>query len=303
MEKRMLVTGANGFLGNHVYSYFSKDYKIIGIDVYCNKVMDIEFYTVDMSDGNLSELYKKINPNVIIHCAGSAHVASSLQDPLHDFDSNVYVLYKMLVELKEAGVFPRIVTCSSAAVYGNPQSLPVMETHLLNPISPYGLHKKMCEDVCRYFIKQYGFDIKILRIFSAYGEGLRKQIFWDMYQKYKENRKITLYGTGSETRDFIHVDDIVGQMEAIINSNDEYDTYNVASGNEVSINDLALLFAKKLGLTRGDVVFNRKMRDGDPDNWLACTERTRELGYRNMVNLEEGVSRYIDWITTVPHKS
>ena len=103
---------------------------------------------------------------------------------------------------------PRVVFVSSAAVYGNPPSLPVDEKATPCPMSPYGRHKVECEQLLREFHERIELPSVSLRVFSAYGEGLRRQIFWDVCVQALANGEIRLHGSGSETRDFVHAYDV-----------------------------------------------------------------------------------------------
>ena len=97
-------------------------------------------------------------------------------------------------------------------------------------MSPYGLHKHMAEELCEYYNRIHGYRIRSIRIFSAYGNGLRKQLLWDIYQKYQNTGRIELFGTGEETRDFIHVSDIVRAIELILAYDGPENVINVANG-------------------------------------------------------------------------
>ena len=108
-----------------------------------------------------------------------------------------------------------------------------------------------------------------MRIFSAYGSGLRKQLLWDIYQKYLNTGRIDLFGTGNETRDFIHISDILRALELILAYQGPEEIFNVANGEEVSIRELAEIYAKQLGENTDIVRFNGETKVGDPQNWRA----------------------------------
>lgn len=189
----------------------------------------------------------------------------------------------------------RFVFLSSAAVYGNPESLPINENAPVKPLSPYAVHKAMCEQLCMYFIRNYGTDIKIARIFSAYGAGLRKQIFWDMYTKQLRTGRLDMFGTGDESRDYIHIDDAAQAIYLLAVKDSQEYIFNVANGEEVTIRKAAELFAECAGLGRDKIRFNGIRREGDPLNWRADITKLIELGYKQTVDLKAGLKDYFLW--------
>lgn len=303
--KKILITGVNGFIGRNAAHGFEKEYEVYGMDIaarYCRQDAAVTYYQCNMSESpaELSMIVTNLQPDVILHCAGSANVGASVVSPMADLDGNLHSLYQLLIALKGIEKKPKIIFMSSAAVYGNPKKLPVCETDELAPISPYGLHKVMCEQLCHYFNQVHGYRIRVIRIFSVYGiannTGLRKQIFWDMYQKYQSTGAIRLFGTGDETRDFIHVNDILQAIRCILAYDGEEEVFNVANGEEESIRHLAEIYAKALGEREDIVSFSGEVREGDPRNWRADIRLLSGIGYKKTVDFEEGVRGYVRWV-------
>ena len=221
--KKVLITGANGFIGSSLLEKFAATgYMVEGWDISSGVNSGIEIRKVDL--GNINMVKQRLElfyPDIIIHCAGSADVGNSVKKPETDFYGNVTLTHHLLFALHQLGFnHSRIVFLSSAAVYGNPERLPITEDMKVNPLSPYALHKVMCEDICHYFVRNYGMDIKIARIFSAYGKGLRKQIFWDMFRKIQTSGRLDMFGNGNESRDYIHVDDVIQSVYLLATSLD-----------------------------------------------------------------------------------
>lgn len=295
---RVLVTGSSGFIGNRTALYFCNNgHEVIGWDrININAVY--ETFNVDlMNPEEIRAALKSFLPEVIIHCAGSADVNKSVADPYMDFDGNVAITHHILFALHETGLKnTRFVFLSSAGVYGNPQSLPITEETPLNPMSPYAIHKVMCEELCKYFFVNYDMDVKIARIFSAYGAGLRKQIFWDMYQKYKKNGRLDMFGTGNETRDYIHVDDVVPALYLLATTKSSEVVFNVANGVETTIREAAEMFASIVGVPLDKVAFNGVVREGDPLNWRADISKISKLGYKPQIDMLDGLKRYVNWV-------
>lgn len=138
----------------------------------------------------------------------------------------------------------------------------------------------MGEELCSYYNRVHGYHIRCVRIFSAYGSGLRKQLLWDIYQKYLNTGRIDLFGTGNETRDFIHISDILRALELILAYQGPEEIFNVANGEEVSIRELAEIYAKQLGENTDIVRFNGETKVGDPQNWRADISLLKKLATR-----------------------
>lgn len=304
--KRMVITGVNGFIGRNAKEYFKNQYEVTGIDLaagYCGEqdvpaAKPMPYYQCNMSQDSaeLANIFTDVQPDVIIHCAGSANVGASVINPLSDLDGNLHSLYQLLLALKSFEKRPKIIFLSSAAVYGNPKHLPIRETDEPAPISPYGIHKLMCEELCHYYNRIHGYWARSIRIFSAYGNGLRKQIMWDTYQKYETTGKINLFGTGDETRDFIHITDILQAIGLILGYDGPEEVFNVANGEEVSIRELAHTYAGELGENTEIVTFNGETKTGDPQNWRADISLLSRLGYRKKMDLKTGIGMYVDWV-------
>ena len=175
--KKMVITGVNGFIGRHAKEYFEKEYEITGLDLAANYSGEREpddtmtYYQCNMSQesAEMAAIFTGVQPDVILHCAGSANVGASVVNPMADLDGNLHSLYQLLLALKSFEKRPEIIFLSSAGVYGNPRQLPVRESDVAAPMSPYGLHKHMGEELCEYYNRIHGYHIRSIRIFSAYG--------------------------------------------------------------------------------------------------------------------------------------
>ena len=115
----------------------------------------------------MAAIFTGVQPDVILHCAGSANVGASVVNPMADLDGNLHSLYQLLLALKSFEKRPQIIFLSSAGIYGNPRQLPVRESDAAAPMSPYGLHKHMAEELCEYYNRIHGYRIRSIRIFSA----------------------------------------------------------------------------------------------------------------------------------------
>jgi UDP-glucose 4-epimerase len=293
---KLLVIGARGFIGSHLYSYFQKmNFDVLGCDTYFDsKIEADQIRNVSVMSSEFSELVKSYKPNFCINAAGSGNVGLSVREPLLDFELNVNLVAKLLDVLRLDSNSCKVLHISSAAVYGNPQYLPITENTPCAPISPYGFHKWLSELLCNEFHSLYGLKIAIVRPFSVYGEGLRKQILWDLCNKCNVQKDIILFGNGTETRDFIHISDLCKSIELIFrNSNFEFDVYNLANGNSIEIKEVADRISDRF--PRTNVSFNLQVKEGDPLNWKSDISKIKSFGYTSDVSLEKGINGYIDW--------
>ncbi|MFT8351715.1 NAD-dependent epimerase/dehydratase family protein [Clostridium saccharoperbutylacetonicum] len=299
--KKVIITGISGFIGKYLGEYYiSGNYKVIGIgrNKYNIDSENYEFVKLDLNKDNLEKVWVKYKPDYFIHCASNASVSESITNPLDDFESSVSILYKILFSLKNVNLSPKFIYLSSAAVYGNPKKLPVTECDETNPISPYGLNKKLCENICEYFIKNESMDIKILRIFSVYGAGLTKQILWDISKKVKNSDKIELFGNGNETRDFINIRDLIRTINLILESTTEDYIFNIANGEEISIRELAQIYLENNNINIKFLTFNNIVNEGNPNNWVADITRLKKIGYRKEIEINQGIKEYIEWLNS-----
>lgn len=299
--KKILITGAAGFIGTSAtHFYNNKGFDIIGVSSASMEfVKDIPFkkyFSIILPHPKLGELLKMYNPDILIHSVGSAIVGDSIKDSTKDFYSKVVVTREVLESVRINSPDTKVVFLSSAAVYGNPISIPVKEIDKLAPISPYGYTKLQCESLCEQFSKLYHLKIAVLRIFSVYGPGLSKQLFWDIFQKSLTGKTIKLFGTGKESRDFIFIDDLMDVILTVVNNSDsEFCIFNVASGQEVTIQKAANVFTKVINKGH-NIEFNNMIKDGDPINWRADISRLKKIGFEPGNFLEQGLIKYYKWL-------
>ena len=141
----ILVIGSKGFIGNEICNFFvNKGYFVIGCDIY-PVLSDKNYVCLDSINPNFSSIFKKYNFSYRINCSGSANVQLSIKEPLSDFMLNTVNVFNMLESIRKFSPTTNFINLSSAAVYGNPISLPISENTSLSPVSPYGLHKMQSE--------------------------------------------------------------------------------------------------------------------------------------------------------------
>jgi len=300
MTNNILVTGTTGFIGRYVARYFSElGWSVIGIgnsDPENAPLANLAaYYKLRLPDPMLNEILQRHSPSVCIHCAGRAAPGLSVSEPTPDFYTNTVVTYEVLNALRLNVPSCRFIYLSSAEVYGNPKSLPISETQTPAPVSPYGFHKLQAEMLCKEFSQIYGLPTASVRIFSAYGPGLRRQVLWDICQKIIARKTLLLQGTGYESRDFVHALDIAKAFGVIAcDAPMQGEVYNLASGQEVTIRELATLVLKSLEY---DCLpqFNGTISSGTPLNWKADISALEKIGFTPSVTLERGVKMFANW--------
>jgi dTDP-glucose 4,6-dehydratase/UDP-glucose 4-epimerase len=296
---KLLILGSEGFIGSHCIDFFSAHQnEVVGVDIHDYPSKKYQYVKVSRLSPELDEVFAGQNFNAVINAAGSGNVSYSMTHPVIDFEANVLDTIRILDIIRKYRLETKYIHISSAAVYGNPVELPVPETATCVPLSPYGWHKLMAEQLCKEYTAVYNLSTATLRPFSVYGPGLKKQLFWDINQKLiQAGNTIQLYGTGNESRDFIHVHDLVVAIEYVLTYGEmKGETYNVASGMETSIKKAVELFLKYLS-PDADVSFNHVVREGDPLNWRANIDKLAGLGFKTSVNLEDGLKETAGWMS------
>jgi dTDP-glucose 4,6-dehydratase/UDP-glucose 4-epimerase len=284
-----------GFIGYHLKLYFTQAlYEVYGCDI-VDSYNQKNYIKIDNKfDYNI--LFKDNLYDVCINCSGAAYVSKSFDDTINDFEWNSFNVLKFLEIIKRQNPECKFINISSAAVYGNPLKLPVGEKDELLPISPYGYHKLISEYILDEYNKLWGIKTCSIRIFSAYGNGLKKQVLYDISKKILIENEIHLFGTGNETRDFIHIDDICRALECIIKlDNFQSSKINVANGEQISISEIIKII-NKLWDHNKKIVFDGIEKQGDPVNWCADISLLKSYGYKQSVNIYDGIKRYINWI-------
>ena len=291
---KVLIIGSKGFIGSYVYEHFSKMCDCFCADIHVDYA-DKKYFQVSDDEIDFFYIFDQVKFDICINCSGAASVQNSILHPLYDFSLNTLNIVKILDAIRVHSPKCFFINLSSAAVYGNPTKLPVHEHDETAPISPYGIHKSMAERVCQMYKDFYGIKTCNLRIFSAYGIGLKKQLLWEVSKKLLETDNLELFGTGEETRDFIHISDIVQAIDKIaFSKNKIYTIINIANGKEVTVKRIATLLRDALELDI-EIKFNNETRQGDPIAWAADIARLSSVGYKQTMSINDGVKEYASW--------
>jgi UDP-glucose 4-epimerase len=299
MAKKVLVTGAYGFLGRHTAAHYSgQGWNVIGVghgqwaQEEWSRWGLSEWHHGSVSIDSLREIGTQ--PNVIVHCAGSGSVSYSIEQPLVDFKKNVDSTLQILEFIRSYSSNTRLVLPSSAAVYGKVNEVPIRTDSPLRPVSPYGVNKKIAEELCQTYATYYGTEISIIRLFSVGGRGLTKQLLWDASRKVKENN-YEFFGTGNEVRDWIHVEDAASLLyQAHERASRHVPIVNAGSGNGVSVRQILSRLFQCYGLVQSPS-FSGDARKGDPDSYVADVSQALSWGWKPEKTWEDMVDEYSEW--------
>ena len=287
----ILITGVHGFVGSNLYSYLKRKYKIFGIGRN-NKYSKLNHQNILSLEINKKSL-KKINfqPDILIHCAGSGSVSKSLNNKKKDYKKNVLTSKYIINYLKEIKKKPKVIIFSSAAVYGNSAG---KKKKKILPASPYGVNKLKSEKIFKESSKKLGFKLQILRFYSIYGEGLRKQLIWDACNKILL-KKNYFYGSGEEIRSWTHINDVCKFIDTIISKPLKKNCIVDVSSNDVLKNKIILKKLFKLFNYNFSPHFNKIQKKGDPLNQIYVKKYIQNINWSPSVGIDEGLKKYFLW--------
>ncbi|WP_273366864.1 NAD-dependent epimerase/dehydratase family protein [Alicyclobacillus herbarius] len=294
---KVLVTGGAGFIGSNVVDALLKaGHAVVVLDNLSTGRTEhlsdgVEFYQADLVTDDLTAILKRESPQVVIHHAAQISVPLSMDNPVFDAKVNVLGTLRLLEACSEAGV-EKLIYASSAAIYGNPEYLPVDEQHPIRPISPYGASKYTPELYIRLWAETSGLRYTILRYANVYGmrqdpkgEGGVVSVFVDVLLS---GRRPVIFGDGEQTRDFIFVKDVAAANVAALTRGDG-GTFNISRCERVSINQLLHTMGQVLG--RPVEADYGPPRPGDILHSSLANQAARKgLGWEPQYTLEAGLT-------------
>jgi len=293
MKKKILITGVNGFIGFNLFEYFSKKNNIevygIGTNKNYKRKKKINISYAKITKKNLLKL-KKV-PDIIIHCAGSGSVGGSYVNKRDDYRKNFVTIKETLGYCKAKPSIKKLIYISSAAIYGEFKNL-----KKLKPLSPYGKNKLLSEKLCTKYHQKYKLDLAILRLFSVYGVGLKKQLLWEASKKLSKNNH-TFYGDGEESRSWINIVDVIKAIICVIKNKKSFFISDVAPRNQVKVKNILSILSKNFKINSQNLSFNGIKKKGDPKHQKIILQNIFKLGWRPTVILETGIKKYAKWFS------
>lgn len=298
----VLVTGGAGFIGSNIVDGLIKEgHKAIVVDNLStgkkeNLNKKAEFYQLDIRDQELEKVFEENNITHVIHHAAQIDVQHSIKDPLFDAQNNILGTINVLEMAKKYEV-EKIIYASSAAVYGEPDYLPVDEEHSIKAMSPYGITKHTPEHYIKMYSELYDLKYTIFRYSNVYGprqdpkgEGGVVSIFVD---KMLDEKRPVIFGDGEQTRDFIHVYDIVKANLLALEKGDNT-LVNVSAESRDSVNDLVNYLNEILPYSLEAI--NEEARKGDILHSSLANSKAKELlGWTPDYDLRAGLEQTVEY--------
>ena len=311
-KKKLLVTGAAGFIGYHLSKSLLKD----GFDVYgldnindyydvnlkhsrlneLKKFSNFNFYKLDISNyEDLSNVFKEINPNKVINLAAQAGVRYSIENPFAYMASNI-VGFLNIIELCRHYSVEGLIYASSSSVYGGNKKIPFsVEDRVDDPISFYAASKRSNELIANTYSHLYGLHTTGLRFFTVYGPWGRPDMAMFIFaDKISRGEKIEVYNNGNMKRDFTYIDDIINGIRASIDKNYKCEIFNL--GNNKSEELMHIVSSIENSLGKKALIDFKPIQPGDVKKTNANIDKSKKLlGYAPTVNVDFGIEKFISW--------
>ena len=299
------ITGANGFIGRYLARELANaGHAVQGIghgaleDFEKRRLGMQAWINGEIDAANLNALAAGHGlPSTVFHLAGGSSVGLSIAQPFEDFSRTVASTARLLEWLRGSAPESQVIVASSAAVYGADHDGPISEDAALAPMSPYGQHKLMMEQLCKSYAANFGIRSTVVRLFSVYGPNLRKQLLWDICSRVQRGEStLLLGGTGDEIRDWTDVRDVVRLLSKIgqLPQQEVFRVINGGSGHGTRVAEIANLLVRNW---RGDIAvrYSGIVRAGDPFSLLANDASLRRLQFDWRIPVEAGLADYVRW--------
>ena len=297
-DATILVTGGAGFIGSHLADALVDANDVRVLDDLSNGTRSHVPDDATLVEGDIRDESVLRNAmsgvDVVFHEAAMVSVPESIEQPRACQELNAGATLDVLENARQEDA--RVVLASSVAIYGSPGSLPIEETDPKEPLSPYGVDKLATDHYARLYHDLYDLDTVALRYFNVYGPrqsgGEYSGVINTFLEQANTGHSLTVHGDGKQTRDFVHVDDVVRANLAAATTDEVGRAYNVGTGESVSIRELAELVQDVTDSTR-DIV-HTESRPGDIQRSRADISRARaELGFEPRIPLRNGLESLV----------
>lgn len=307
---KMVITGGAGFIGSHLCERYVKEgHTVICLDnfmsgnlVNIRHLLDCRNFKLVKGDVRDYGLLEKVmhDVDVVFHLAAQIHVERSYIEPKLTYDINVMGTQNVL-EVARMYDAKKIIHASTSEIYGSALYAPIDEQHPLNAPHPYGASKIAADRMCYAYIKTYGLNISILRLFNVFGPRQRDIGYGGVISIF--TRRILndtppiIYGDGKQTRDYTYIEDAVRAYDSAL----KYDKpltepVNFGSGKEVSIADIADMIIKLCGKKGKITPVHKEPRLGEVKRLIADASKAKDLlGWQPEYDFEKGLKSYVDW--------
>ncbi len=311
-NKRVLVTGADGFMGSHLterliaegakVSVFIRGNSTTGTTQYTLKnIKHIEGEMDGIITGNIAsadarELVIKNRPDIIFHLAADAYVPNSFDHPLEVMETNVIGTLNMLHAVKEGKGIKRIVCTSSSEIYGMTIGGSIDEEHPLYPSSPYAASKAAADKYCYSYWNTYHLPITIIRPFNTYGPRHTYDVIPKFIDLALKGRNLTVQGTGRQSRDFTYIDDMVDAFMIMGSHKDAIGkAVNFGTGEAITINYIARKI-KEFSGSKSSIIHTRERKAQVPKLLCDYSFAKKLFNWKPKIFINEGLRRNIQWV-------
>jgi UDP-glucuronate 4-epimerase len=308
---KILITGAAGFIGSHLCEKLltDKNYEVTGIDTFIGptpvglKHMNLSslqghprftLYPIDLLTADLEKLLE--NVEIIYHLAAIPGVRSSWGKDFGPYVTNNIVVTQRLLEAIKNKPLIKFVYASTSSVYGEKHGKVTENTHL-SPLSPYGITKLTGEHLCNVYHKSYNIPIVTLRYFTVYGPRQRPDMaFHRFITQILKDEPLTIFGDGTQSRDFTFISDCVEGTAAIINKNNVIgQTINIGGQERATVNEVVSMIEELTG-KKANIVYLPKLTGEPKHTWADISTARNLLDYEPKISLREGLAREIEYI-------
>ncbi|WP_458206773.1 NAD-dependent epimerase/dehydratase family protein [Haladaptatus sp. NG-SE-30] len=299
VAQTILVTGGAGFVGSHLADVLVPDNDVRILDNFTTGKRSNVNENATVIEGDIcdSETLDRATANVdlIFHEAGVVSVEKSVEDPVRSNEVNLDATLALLERARNLDA--RVVLASSCAIYGQPTDVPISEDEPFSPSSPYGLQKSALDHYAHLYEELYGLETVALRYFNIYGPRQSSGDYSGVISIFKRqatnDEPITVDGDGKQTRDFVHIDDVVRANLLAATTDHVGEAYNVGTGESVTINELAETIRDVSGSS--SEIVHTDPRPGDIQESEADISKARKnLGYEPTISLHEGLQSIIN---------
>ncbi len=310
---KFLVTGAAGFIGSHLCKRLLKDgARVCGLDSFTDfypkwiKEMNLaplltqknfEFIHEDILSMNLIKTLERMD--IVFHLAAQPGVRASWGENFSIYTKNNIEATQSLLEAATSIPIKKFIYASSSSVYGLCPQLPMEETSALIPFSPYGVTKLAAENLSYLYYKNFGVPCVSLRFFTVYGPGQRPDMAFHKFLKsIAQNKEITVYGDGQQTRDFTYIDDIIEAIVSSIENGKAGEAYNVGGGTRRKLADLIPIL-ERICQKKINIKYQEGQKGDVRHTYADIAKAKKDLNYEPQTSLEDGLGAEWEWIQTV----
>ena len=307
--ERISILGGLGFMGSHICrelvqrGYFVRIFDKLNASH--QLISDFEG-SVEIFGGDVARpedvLAAVADTDTLINLIHTTVPGSSMNDPSYDVTSNVAATANWLKQLGTTRVRKIFYFSSGGTVYGDPESIPITEDHPTNPINSYGITKLAIEKYTAMYARQFDIDYCLLRPSNVYGPGQRLHIgqgvIGVLANRALHGKSLEIWGPGTDQRDYLFIEDLVNGLMALLSYDGHFRVFNLSSGKGHSVLDVVSILRDQLSQLPEVVHLQKRVFDA-PENILDPSRIHRETGWRAAVELEDGITRTVEWIKTI----